>query len=97
MGAGIHVGRKEETRMKSNGRGRRVNGKTPRCGRRKEKAMDTNTGGSHGRRPRGNWGEGPPTNLRWGRPMHPSPQYFEKDARESMNRVKKRCHKGILL
>src|SRR6218665_1146536 len=27
----------------------------------------------------GDWGDGPPQNLRWGeRPMHWSPQYFEK-------------------
>src|SRR6218665_2573775 len=40
-----YVGRKEETRMKSNGRVKR---KTPRYGRRREKAMDTKMGASPG-------------------------------------------------
>src|SRR6218665_2502128 len=35
------------------------------------------SGAMQGRRPRGDWGT-VPQNLRWGRPMHWSPQYLEK-------------------
>src|SRR6218665_246738 len=42
-----YVGRKEETRMKCNGRGK-MNGKTPRYERRRGKAMDS-LGLKHGR------------------------------------------------
>src|SRR6218665_1199259 len=32
---------------------------------------------AHGRRLRGNWEDGPPQSLRWGRPMHSSPNIWE--------------------
>ena len=46
-----------------------------------------------GRRPRGEWGDGPPQNLRWGTAHALVPSIFREvvlsDARESTNRVKK--------
>ena len=48
---------------------------------------------SQGRRPRGDWGDGPPQNFRWGtaHALVPPPIFWEvvlSDVRESMNRVK---------
>ena len=41
----------------------------------------------HGRRPRRGWGDGP-QNLRWGRPMHPSPNFWGSSVIASMRTEK---------
>jgi len=64
------------------------------------KGEEENVEEEQGRRPKGDWGDGPPKNLRRGDGPCIGPPIFREvvlsDARESTNRIKKWCYQGIL-